>query len=800
MMSSKCSNAAEKSIAALYAGAAFLMILGAVLFAYWTQMPPSPKPVSAPANEFSAVRALKHIREVATVTHPAGSFANDRVREYIFAQLQAAGVPSEIQTGVNPGGGTGVYHNVLARIPGTANTKAFAMAAHYDSVPYGPGATDDCGGVGVMLELARMLHDGPPLKNDIIMCFTDAEEFSGGGARSFTEHPWVGSGDVGLILNFEARGTSGPSYMFETSPDNGWLIAQMAESGVNARATSIMYDVFKKSPFGSDFGNFKRAGMKGYNIAFVGSFCNYHTRDDRPDVISLASVQHHGEYALGFARHFGGMDLTNVSAVAPDATYFNTIGGHLVHYPQTWGRPLAVIVTVLFVIMLILGLVRKHLTIGGLLIGAGAFVVSAICVAAVMGGLAALVFNVHGRYVLYNNGLYAMGMAVAAAGVILAMYTLFRRAATVQNLAAASCFAWVALLWALERYIPGGTYLAVWPPLFGMAGIVILFAAPADKDLPRGLVLGAALFALPGIFLLVPSLVGVIDMATILVSFVMGLAMLLLAGFLMPALALLEWPNRYWLPLGSFAVGLGLVGLGLVTNGPNASKPHFDCLSYGLDQDTGKAYWISNDQAPDEWLSQFIPAGTPRATIAEFIPGKYDTHLKPGRHKLPEILGSWIVPAYDDKYMKAPAPVASLGGPQVTVVHNEVADGKRNLTLHIGTAEAVTQMRLAVTSPTEVLGSTVLGVDTQAKREKWEKEVQLFPREGVDVTFVLNANDPLRLKMVEKIYGLPESLSIPPRPPHLITEPNTTLDWGRPLRSEHTFITKTFDLSAPVGT
>ena len=799
MPSSNSACTAERSFSAYYAGAVFLMILGAVLCAYFTQRPPGPKPASAPANEFSAERALKHIREVATVTHPAGSFANDRVREYIMAQLKAMDVPMEEQTAVNTNGGIGVYHNVLARIPGTANTKAFALAAHYDSVPYGPGATDDCGGVGAMLELARILKAGPPLRNDIIMCFTDAEEFTGGGANAFCEHPWVKNGDVGVVLNFEARGTSGPSYMFETSPENGWLIAEMAKSGINARATSIMYDVFKKSPFGSDFGSFKRHGMKGFNIAFVGDFCGYHTRDDNPDLISRASLQHHGEYALGFAKHFGNMPLA-VKATAPDATYFNTIGGHLVHYPQALGRPLAVFATLLLACILALGLARRHLTVGGLLIGAGAFALCALCVAVVVGGLTVLVFKVHGRYLLYNNGLYAVGMAFAALCVVTALYTLFRRLATAQNLAASACFAWVALLWFLERYIPGGAYVALWPLVFGMSGIGLLFAAPADEALPRGLVLGAALFALPGIFILVPGLIGLITMATIMISVVLGLAILLLAGFLMPALALLEWPNKYWLPLASGALGLGLVGLGLATNGPNAAKPHFDCLSYGLDQDAGKAYWISNDKVPDEWLSQFIPAGTPRATIAEFIPGQYDTYLKPGKHSWPEVLGSWIVPGYNDKYMKAPAPTAPVGGPQVKIVRNEVVDGKRNLTLHIGSAEAVTQMSLRVTSPTEVLGSTVSGVDTGARKERWERSVQLFPREGVEVTFVLNPNDPLRLKMLEKIYGLPEGLNMPPRPPHLITEPNTTLDWGRPLRSEHTFITKTFDLSAPTGT
>jgi len=795
-MTSNNGSPVESPKSGLYAGAAFLLILGSVLCAWWTQLPPSPKPESAPVSEFSAVRALKHIREVATVTHPTGSFANDQVRDYIFAQLQAMGVPSEIQKAVNLGRGAGVYHNVLARIPGSANTKAFALAAHYDSVPYGPGAVDDCGGVGAMLELARILKAGPQLKNDIILCFTDAEEFSGGGARAFTEHPWVKNGEVGLILNFEARGTSGPSYMFETSPENGWLIAEMAKSGVNARATSIMYDVFKKSPFGSDFGAFKRNGMKGYNIAFVGSFCNYHTRDDRPDVISLASLQHHGEYALGFARYFGSMDLSSVTAVAPDATYFNSIGGHLVYYPQAWGRPLAIAATLLFAGMLLFGLLRRHLSVTGLLAGAVAFILCAVCVAAVTGGLTALVFKVHGRYLLYNNGLYGTGMAIAAAGVILLLYTFFRRIASVQNLAAACGFAWVGLLWTMEKYFAGGAYLALWPLAFGTVGLALLFLAPSGKDLPRGLALFATLFALPGIFVYLPSLIGLISMATVLLAFLMGLAMLLLAGFLMPALALLEKPYKYRLPLGTCLLGLGLVAFGLVTNGPSATKPHFNCLTYGLDHDTGKAWWISNDAAPDEWLAQFIPAGTPRAAISEFIPGKYDTHLKRGKHKMPELLQSWIVPAYSDQYMKAPAPVAPLGGPQVTVLRNEVTDNKRTLTLHIGTAEAVTQMRLAVTSPTEVLSSTIMGEDTGAAKEGWERSVQLFPREGADLTLVLNASDPLRLNMVEKIYGLPyDELKIPPRPVHLVTEPNTTLDWGRPLRSEHTFVTKTFDLS-----
>ncbi len=796
MLSSGTPSSAEHRRSFPYAAAAFLLILAAVAGAYINQLPPRPKPASVSLAEFSAERALKHIRAVSSETHPAGSFADDRLREYLLAQFREMGVAAEEQTAVNLGG-VGVYHNVLARIPGTANTKAFALATHHDSVPYGPGALDDCGGLGVMLELARAVKGGPPLKNDIIFCFTDAEEFSGGGARAFTGHPWVKNGEVGVILNFEARGTSGPTYMFETSADNGWLIAEMAKAGVNPRATSVMYDVFKKSPFGSDFSRFKRSGMKGYNIACVGSFCNYHTRDDHPDVLSLASLQHHGEYAYGFARHFGGMDFTNVTATAPDATYFNTLGGRLVHYPQSWGRPLAVLAMALLAALVLAGLVRRHITPLGLLLGVLCFVLCAVCVAAVCFGLTVLPFSMHGRYVLYNSGLYGTGIAVAAVGVVAGLYTLFRRAVTVQNLGAAACFGWLALLWGFERYSPGGAYVALWPMLFGMAGIAVLFAAPDGARIPRGLALGSAVFALPAIFLLVPGLVALITMATMMADFVVGLAILLIAGFLMPVLALLERPNRYWLPLGTCMMGVAMVLFGVVNNGPTAKKPHFNCLSYGMDLDAGKAYWISNDQKPDEWLARFIPAGTPRARIAEFLPGEYDTYPKPGPRSLGERFKDALVPPYNDRYMKAPAPMAPLGGPQVTVTRNEVADGRRTLVLHIGSSEAVTQMRLKLVSQTELLSCSIYGKDVDGGKQGWEKHVDLFPREGVEATFVLNAGDPFRLNMMEKVYGLPyEELKMPPRPPHLITEPNTTLDWGRPLRSEHTFITRTFDLGA----
>lgn len=46
------------------------------------------------------------------------------------------------------------------------------------------------------------------------------------GAKAFVDaHPTAK--EVKVALNFEARGNGGPSIMFETSPDNGWLIGAL---------------------------------------------------------------------------------------------------------------------------------------------------------------------------------------------------------------------------------------------------------------------------------------------------------------------------------------------------------------------------------------------------------------------------------------------------------------------------------------------------------------------------------------------------------------------------------------------
>jgi len=213
----------------------FLFLIFWLILSLYQESPPAAVSAGAPAADFSSGRAMQHVQAIAKTPHPIGSSEHAAVRDYIFSTLASDGLQPAIQTAtsVNRNGDSllvaGTIQNVVARLQGTNNTRALLLAAHYDSKAQAFGASDDGSGVAALLETLRALKSGPQLRNDVIFLFTDCEEEGLLGANAFmAKHPWAH--DVGLALNFEARGSSGPSIMFETSRGNGWLVQEFAKA------------------------------------------------------------------------------------------------------------------------------------------------------------------------------------------------------------------------------------------------------------------------------------------------------------------------------------------------------------------------------------------------------------------------------------------------------------------------------------------------------------------------------------------------------------------------------------------
>src|SRR6202521_2111357 len=218
-------------------------VLAAVfLVSLWGLRPPAPKPADAPAAEFSAGRARVGLNRLVGdgVPHPSGSAANDAVGSRIFSELEHLGYKPEVQTGFacDEYGSCGTAKNVVARLEGTVSDAAILLAAHYDSVPAGPGASDDGAGTATVLEIARALKSLPQPRHSIILLIDDGEEAGLLGARVFVDqHRWAR--EVRAVVNVDTRGTSGPSLMFETGSANEWTVRLYAEHARHPATSSL---------------------------------------------------------------------------------------------------------------------------------------------------------------------------------------------------------------------------------------------------------------------------------------------------------------------------------------------------------------------------------------------------------------------------------------------------------------------------------------------------------------------------------------------------------------------------------
>ena len=248
----------------------FAAICGATLFRYH---PPSAKPADTPPSQFSAGRARNVLFQLVgdAVPHPVGSAGDAAVRERIVEILTNLGYQPEIQPGFgcNEWGSCGSVMNIAARVEGTDPSEAVLLVAHYDSVPAGPGASDDGMGVATVLEVARILKTLAPPRHPIILLITDGEEAGMLGADVFVKsHRWAP--EVKVAVNIEARGTSGPSLMFETGSANDWAMRLYEHAVPHPITNSIYYTVYKRLPNDTDFSVFKAAGYQGLNFAIIG--------------------------------------------------------------------------------------------------------------------------------------------------------------------------------------------------------------------------------------------------------------------------------------------------------------------------------------------------------------------------------------------------------------------------------------------------------------------------------------------------------------------------------------------------
>lgn len=716
---------------------------------------PQPLLATAPENEFSAERALIHVREISGVPHALGSAADAVVRNYLVAQLTDLGLQPQVfsSIGVDPTAHliiAGRTNDIVGRLPGTASGPAIILMAHYDSVYRAPGAGDDASGVASILEMLRALKHGPPIRHDVIALFTDGEEAGLLGAEAFAySHPWMKN--AGLILNFEARGNRGPSLLFETSQNNRPLIEAVAHVAAYPIGSSLFYELYKILPNDTDFTVFRPAGTPGLNFAFGEDLEAYHSPLDTPDHLSLASLQHHGSYGLALTRYFGQVDLAALKNSRDDDVFFDWFGSRLVTYCQRWVLRGQIFVTLLFALALVLAFRRPEFSKRQFFLALLAcLAILVLLIATIAAGWWLISFVLAGRRVIGDcpANLLLLGALMlfgACTGMLLVGF--FRRRLGAQKLSLAGLSLWFALSWLLALKISSGSYLLFWPLLLGLLGNLAanLGNKSTTHQSPTEWIRNVPALA-AAILLFAPFIYLVYIFLTLQMISAVASALLLGLFFLMalPTLGPSSIASRGWAS-GLLAVAaIACLGCGFALSGYSAEYPRLDNIVYSLNADDNTAVWISFDQKPDDWTRQFLGANNQSP------------------HPLPNYLAGLARPL-----ISAGTPALSLSPPLIENIEHKQEGGLHLLKLRVRSQRKAETLYVRFPDDVQPVAAKVAGRDVAVhKGSRFGLTLYAMGDEGVELELAVTAPSALSFWVMDRSYGLP--VDVQPRPFNII--------------------------------
>lgn len=587
----------------------FLLLCLISLYSYYGTWPRYTKDAYKAETEFSVDRAMDHLEEITQEPHYVGSEAHTAVRNYLINELEKLGLEVEIQEGysLNPQAKTmNKPINIFAKITGSAPTKSLVLLSHYDSVPqHSPGASDDGVGLAAILESLRAyMATGAQPKNDIIILFSDAEELGLDGAKLFVEE-YEELSDIGLVLNFEARGTGGPSNMIlETNGGNKNLIkAFKTANPTYPVASSLMYSVYKLLPNDTDSTVFReQADIDSYFFAFIDRHYNYHTALDNIENLNWSSLAHQGTYLYPLLQHFADADLSNLKSDV-DHVYTNFPIIKILHYPFSWIYPLLILAWIAFGVLTFYS-IKKHISsisaIGKAFIPfAGAFIAIGLLGYFVW----PILLKIYPQYseiqqgFTYNGHYYIASIVAMAFGIsFLAYYKGFNK---IHPTALLFPFVliWLIINTLLASKLKGGTYFII-PVYFALVAMALYLR----KKPPHLLLL--SLLSFSALYIFVPLIqyfpVG-LGLKMLILSAVFSF---LLFGLLLPVFSAYKKPVS--MGIGFSILALVFFGIAHFQSDFTENRPKPNSLVYYADWDKKEAYWTSFDKQLDSWTQEIL--------------------------------------------------------------------------------------------------------------------------------------------------------------------------------------------------
>ncbi|PJJ10025.1 peptidase M28-like protein [Flavobacterium sp. 1] len=615
--------------------------------------------------EFSTSRALEHITAMTKEPHYVGTKNHETVANYIIKELQKLGLETTAQEGftLSDWGNLVKSKNIMCRIEGSANGKALLLLSHYDSAPhsFSLGASDDASGVATILEGVRaFLNAKTKNKNDIIILFTDAEELGLNGAALFvTQHQWAK--EVGLVLNFEARGSSGPSYMLmETNKGNAGLVKEFAKAGATYPVSnSLMYSIYKMLPNDTDLTVFREQGdIQGFNFAFIDGHFNYHTQQDDVAHLDKSTLKHQGSYLMPLLNYFSNADL-NATASTADDVYF-TIPFTFISYPFDWVLPMTLIATGLLIVLVFLGKVKRMLKLNDIMKGFFPFLGALIFTGLITyyGWKGLLLLNPQYNDLLngftYNGHDYIVAFILMSLSICFFFYQIASKPKVTMNHYVIPLIFWIVLNGFLANSLPGAGFLII-PVYFGLISFAFFIFSQRSNWIVN------LICSIPALLIIAPF----IQMFPIGLGLkvLFGSAILTVLAFVLLLPVFGAFTKKGSWSLLFFLTAVLFLAKAQYHSGYELGEAKSNSLVYLYNADTNKAHWLTYDTNLDSWTKNYLGEKPKGAKIFN--------DLK-------------LFSKYNSEFTYASeAPDKRIAGPTITFLKDSVVGFKRYLKIQI---------------------------------------------------------------------------------------------------------------------
>ncbi|MGR9072599.1 MAG: hypothetical protein ACU833_05980, partial [Gammaproteobacteria bacterium] len=458
------------------------------------------------------------------------------------------------------------------------------------------------------------------------------------------------------------------------------------------------------------------------------------------------SLQHQGEIMLALAGHFGRTPLDDPRA--EDKVYFDVPVLGIVSYPYGWVVPLCGLAVLLLCGVLALGLNAGELRVGPLIRGTLAFPMLLVVLPMLCQVAWRAVRFAHPGYDLmqqgdtYNSQWYLWAFTMMVVGLFALAQSMLEKRSTPMESAMGAAFWWTVFLVAASIFVPGASFLFLWPLAFALTAFALYFGR-AVQGVRRGRTVVLLLGIAPAVLMyaplvkalfvgLTPRLLGV-SMAFLVLP--LGLAAPLIAKAVKPCL----------LPSFTLAASILLLAAGSMTAGFDRNHPRPDHLLYALDGKSGAAYWLSLNEDLDEWTQDYFKERR--------------------RGKAADIFGN----ASGD-YWRSPAPALPLPPPVIDVIEDRKENAMRHVKFNVR-SERHAPYFLLFSEGAEILGSKVQGRDlTDSPISNWRLKAYGIPGNGLDLELAVKPGRPFKIGVVDFSYRLPETGG-PRRPPDTIPQP-----------------------------